>query len=354
MLDKFKTSKTYKVVNSIASNAILALLLTFVFFAYDEWKDNRQDVENQEQFSETVDRLEHIQHALSTRFLGTFPNYLTEINNVFANLQPQDTVIIFEDVLYYGIKSRPKEFRAFNEILIRHALHGGAVKIVYYDNHPQNAVFPWDKTFYRMVMESRIAMSYVPMVRQEHRARMNEASDADKMPGSPYPALLDSALTEKYFRKTCAQDRKKAEAEIQSYLDTALIHVPDSAIGTPEAAIVHQMCLALDSIKQANLGHGKKLDDVHFADYVRMYSDMTDCIAACYKSCGIDSIVPINEYLTMSCWLIKPADTKNRATEAILAFPSKYASDEIGFYSQDASFAKYITTVWAGICGSNK
>lgn len=61
-------------------------------------------------------------------------------------------------------------------------------------------------------------------------------------------------------------------------------------------------------------------------------------------------LVTLNEYLTMSCWLVKPAH-KNRSSSANLAFPSKYSNDEIGFYSQDEFFAEYITTILQGVRG---
>ncbi|MBP5614548.1 MAG: hypothetical protein J6X35_10460, partial [Bacteroidales bacterium] len=95
---------------------------------------------------------------------------------------------------------------------------------------------------------------------------------------------------------------------------------------------------------------GKGINEVHFADYERMYSDVTDCIAECYRYHGIE-LLPLNEYLTMSCWLIKPAN-KNSSVKSILAFPSKYSSDEIGFYSQDELFSEYIVTILNGVRGN--
>ena len=50
----------------------------------------------------------------------------------------------------------------------------------------------------------------------------------------------------------------------------------------------------------------------------------------------------------MSGWLITPVD-KKRSVASILAFPSKYSSDEIGFYSQDELFSAYIMTILQGI-----
>ena len=66
------------------------------------------------------------------------------------------------------------------------------------------------------------------------------------------------------------------------------------------------------------------------------------------KIIGIDT--SLNDYLTMSCWLIKPAN-KRHSVKSILAFPAKYSSDEIGFYSQDELFSEYITTILQGVRG---
>ena len=49
----------------------------------------------------------------------------------------------------------------------------------------------------------------------------------------------------------------------------------------------------------------------------------------------------MNEYLTMSCWLVRD--------KTVLAFPSKYATEEIGFISQDKAFVDYIHTMLVGV-----
>lgn len=347
MFNKFKTSKAFKIVNGIATSAILALLLSLMFFAYDVFRDADQDKRDDEHFEKTVEQLDKISQSLSTRFLGTFPIYLTEINRILKNVQPRDTIVILEDLLYYGIKSCPNEFRQLNTTLINHAQNGGKVIIAYYDNHPLEADKPWISVFYRVALESRVSMEYIPNIKNEHRDKMLVHSRGNN--DIEYAIRLDSALTEKYFAKTRDDNREKAEHTRLGYLNKALVMREDSTLNNRADTIVNKMCLKLDSIKQHYLGNGKNLNDVQFKDYLHMYSEMTDCIAANYRNENIE-LIPINEYLTMSCWLIKPAD-KVRTTEAILAFPSKYNSNEIGFYSQDASFAQYITIILAGIRG---
>ena len=65
-----------------------------------------------------------------------------------------------------------------------------------------------------------------------------------------------------------------------------------------------------------------------------------------YNKYGID-MVPLDDYLTMSCWMVKKSNPKEVKT--VLAFPSKFSSDEIGFYSQDEAFSKYIGTMLEGV-----
>ncbi len=340
MFEKLKTSKSYRIFNSIAKSATFALAISILLFSFEMYKELDQESQNNQHFIETVRQLDEVRQSLSTRFLGTFPNYITEINRVFENLQAQDTVVIFEDVLYYGIKSRPNEFSHFQQLLIRHSRQGGKVIVAYYNNHPDVMQDPiWNTVFHRMVLEGLISSAYVPKIGEER------AEEFPKRRGDySWMIRMDSIITEKYFLKTCQENRDAAENMWEGYL------VPiakDTILNRTDDIVVKRVYQQIDSIKQACLGNGKRLDDVHFADYKRMYSDMTDCIADFYKYNGIE-LIPLNEYLTMSCWLIKPADV-NRSTEAILAFPSKYASDEIGFYSKDVSFADYISKMLEGV-----
>ena len=77
---------------------------------------------------------------------------------------------------------------------------------------------------------------------------------------------------------------------------------------------------------------------------------MNEVIAKYYVNYGVD-MVPMNEYLTMSCWLVKKG---NKGIGSVLAFPSKYSTDEIGFYSQDEAFSRYITTMLEGVKDNQK
>lgn len=345
MFENFRSSKTFKIINGIATSAILALLLSFAFFGYDLYKDIKRDQKNKENLGIITQTLDGITLSLSTKYLGTFPGYLEETLRVFEHLEENDTVIIFEDVLYYGIKSKPEEFRRFNQFLINHARHGGKVVIAYYDNHSQTIA---TNVFRNMIKEGRIDLQYLSVIQMEIEQGMEHAKNKNRA----LAIQLDSVITEKYFQQSVLKDTSAAEKVRKEYLDKALVANLKQLEKSGFDIVISRLCVDLDSIKQHYLGGGKSFDDIRFADYEHMYSDMTDCIAECYLYHGIE-LIPLNEYLTMSCWMIKPANS-NRRSEAILAFPSKYASDEIGFYSQDSSFEKYITAMLSGVRRSQK
>ena len=343
MLDKFRRTKSYHILSNIAKSATFALALSVLFFGYEVYKEYSQERRNNEHVAETVRQLDAVRQSLSTRFLGTFPNYLTDINCVLENLQAQDTVIIFEDVLYYGIRSRPDDFIHFLQLLVHHSVNGGTVIVAYYDNHPDFLHQPvWNSVFHRMILEARVAPNFIPQIAEERAEQSNLLNKS-------YSTInkIDSMITEKYFVQTREDDYSVAENTWKGYLANIVKEHESDSLKTTLDVAVYQLCLCIDSIKQLHLGNNKTLDEVCFADYESMYSDITDCIALCFQNNGIE-LLPLNEYLTMSCWLVKPA-SKSRAIEAILAFPSKYASEEIGFYSQDKSFANYITVMLKGI-----
>ncbi len=355
---KFKQTRFYRSINTFASSAIIGLAITLLIFAYKVYFGKKQ-------FDETVDRLDNISKSLSTRCLGKFPAYISEINDVFATLQPGDTVVIFEDVLYYGIKSNPTGFGQLQQHLLNHSRQGGKVIVAYYDNHYKGANFPWMTVFHRMIVESRIAPKYLTQITTERHKRIEEMAEKNKQNNTTGSqgrldrlmtlVNIDSCVTEEFFELTRDNDIESAQKVVKGYLSFYEILKRDASSTVLSDAVVNNLCYSIDTIMHHYIGIGgesgkKTVKDIHFSDYENMYSDITDCIAECYRYHGVE-LLPLNEYLTMSCWLIKPADTK-RPVASILAFPSKYSSDEIGFYSQDELFSEYIMTILQGVHGN--
>lgn len=355
---RFKQTWFYKSINTFASSAIIGLAITLLIFGYKVYSGKMQ-------FDETVGRLDNISHSLSTRCLGKFPAYISEINEVFSSLETGDTVIIFEDVLYYGIKSDPVGFSRLQQLLLNHSRQGGKVIVASYDNRARGVGDPWKTVFHRMIVESRIAPKYLSQLRVERQKRLDQAIEnhlkndtstfLDKKEGLRVRAYIDSCVTEEFYGLTRDNDVEAAQNVLKGYLSFFDVIKNDASSTVLNDPVINNLCSNIDSIMHYYLGKGqdakgKGINGVHFADYERMYSDVTDCIAECYRYHGIE-LLPLNEYLTMSCWLIKPAN-KNRPVESILAFPSKYSSDEIGFYSQDELFSEYIVTILNGVRGN--
>ena len=161
---------------------------------------------------------------------------------------------------------------------------------------------------------------------------------------------FDSCFTEEFYRLTVNDNIDEAKKSVDEYMHSEFFDKD----ATQTNAIVKNLCDSITEIKQKYLMNGeerKKLQEIHFFDFKNMYSEITDKIIEIYNFHNIN-LVPINEYLTMSCWLIKPVNP-NRPPQAIIAFPSKYSTSEIGFYSQDHLFSEYITTMLNGIRNNN-
>ena len=106
---KFKESRAYRISKIIMDSASVAMIISIAFFAFEISEGKRET-------QEVVDNLVQIQNSLSTRYLGLFPEYISNINTVLEDaLEHQmrtnksDTVIIFEDVLYEALPQKEIE-----------------------------------------------------------------------------------------------------------------------------------------------------------------------------------------------------------------------------------------------------
>ena len=156
---------------------------------------------------------------------------------------------------------------------------------------------------------------------------------------------LDSTLCEKYFVATRKDDPVKFKKDVEAYLGKELIDKDTTNFSQAEM-ITYRMCVAIDSVKRHFIGDGKPIESILFSDYEQMYRGMCEIIAKHYAKQSF-VLVPLDEYLTMSCWMVR--EGSHKGVKTVLAFPSKYSSDEIGFYSQDEAFSKYIGTMLEGV-----
>ena len=316
----FKRTFIYKIAQFIVSSAAVSLLITLVIFAVEQKEDEERTDAMIGNLQDISGNLLEVQNSVSTRYLGIFPDYLTEVNSLLEKREVGDTIVVFEDVLYYGILSKPADFIKMNHMLLSHMDEGGHVTIVHYN--------PKGRTFSRMVRESRISPEYF--------AAMDIEKDSLRRKRMGFDA--DNEVNEKYFALTRDNDLNSLSVNVNKYLKPiAQFADASDEIGRELSQLYHQM----DSVKTFWLG-GKPVTEVKFSDYMNMYKDLTALLSDMYSSHGVE-LIPIDEYLTMTCWLV--------SGHAVLAFPSKYATDEIGFYSKDPAFSKYINTMLDGVRG---
>lgn len=376
--NKFKATKGYRISKIIMDSASFALILSVVFFAY-EMSEGKRETE------EVVKNLVTIQNSLTTRYLGLFPEYIYNINTILENaLEHQkistkaDTVIIFEDVLYYGIRSDAEGFRKMYQNILQLAENGCHITIAYYA--------PNGRPFNQMAKDGLIDAQYLrnhQQYIQNHYDKLKEFNkEREKIPFAPdsieyqnkmfelvekyFPylydpkqstlnkeqerkhiarslgeyTLIDSIACEIYFDSTKLTHRKEIRKKAKGYCSPIPL---DRTANDSISLKINRMCTELEYAMQDYMD--KPVEKITYFDFKNMYCDMTEIIINVLKTNPNIELLPLHETLLMSCWLTKIGDVE----QAIFAFPSKYSTDEIGFISQDEAFAKYIHTMLNGI-----
>lgn len=366
-----RTSKYRLLLNSTT----LALLLSVGFFSYEMINSTKET-------DQIVQNLMEIQGSLSTRYLGLFPEYIDNINNLLNNTiedqcksEIQDTVIIFEDVLYYGIRSDAEGFRKMVENLVTLTNNGCHIIIAFYD---ENSI-----PFKQMIRDKLIGHEYKKRYRDDmnsYRQRVNQLRQAssnldqdmpriefdDKMKGfintyfdnylinNPNRAaslpqvirniysyqVVDSILSQYYYEVTYKNNPKKIEATIKSLLHP--LPKKENAVDATSLR-VNQLCAKLDNIKQHYMD--KPHQSITYFDFYNMYKEISNAICSLYRQQPNIELLPMSESHMMCCWM----SSVNGKDQAIFAFPSKYSTDEIGFISQDVAIARYIRTMLKGV-----
>ena len=359
----------------LTNSASFALLLSIIFFSYETIENSRETeevIDNltsiQESFNPLVDNLKEIEGSLSTRYLGIFPEYIDNINDLFAEaksggMHEGDSVIVFEDVLHYGVISDPKGFRLMVRNLLELSQNGGKITIVHYNKD--------GRMFKQMVTDELVSDRQLPEYRNDVRALFDFRNKrtgrtfndyAKHVPDILYKyfgkydfndieeqkkviAILDSAamreevMLEHNFRLSMAADKASYERSWEKMNKK----IPTNDFQDDELTRrINMLCHDIDSLKMHYMD--KPLADVCYMDYLNLYKGMTALISDMFKKSGIE-VVPINESIMMCCWMVDIGGLK----KAIFAFPSKYSTDEIGFVSKDAAIIKYINTMLRGV-----
>ncbi len=364
-----------KKIRMILDSATFALLLSIVLFSYEM-------ISGAQETKQIVDNLSEIQNSLSTRYLGIFPEYIDKINELLSDAVEQqnkneirDTVIIFEDVVYYGIRSDAHGFRKMVENLMTLSNNGCHITMAFYDvkgmpfkhmirdkliDYEHQICYRDDMSSYRrrvsqMRRESRNIEANMP--RHEFEQKIKEllnknfdnylqknpkrADSLSQFMSNIYSYVyVDSLLTQRYYEQTRAEDPKR----FNSMVEGLLLPLPQRQDAIDATSLrVNQLCAELDEIKRHYMDKPKS--DITYSDFYNMYKDISLAICDLLGQQPNIELLPLTESLMMCCWM----SSINGREQAIFAFPSKYSTDEIGFISRDVNIARYIHTMLKGI-----
>lgn len=374
--EQFK--KGFYKLRLILDSATFALLLSVFFFLYEMNRSAREK-------EEVVEELIGIKNNLTTRYLGLFPEYIDNINSLLKesvehsnNSEERDSVIIFQDVLYYGIRSDAEGFRQMISNILQLADNDCHITIAYYN--------PEGRPFKNMIRDELISIDYqkkyisdmddyrkrITKYRREMRNlpenltfeefdenvtrlindnfdnyfdqiavdELDKKKIIDNLRSYRY---VDSIISEQYYDSTRLADKNRFEENVESHRVKSSLYKNAS---DDVSVKTNNLLKKLDEVRLYYLD--KNYDDIVYSDFCNMYKEMSNTISDFFAQNENIELIPLNENMMMSCWL----SDINGDEKAIFAFPSKYSTDEIGFISQDASFANYIRTMLKGIKSS--
>lgn len=357
----------------ILDSATFALVLSVAFFLYEMTKNSKES-------KEVVGELVSIKNSLTTRYMGVFPEYISSINNLLGEavdhqkkFDTRDSVVIFQDVLYYGIRSDVHGFKKMMNNLLTLSHYGCHITIAYYD--------PDATPFKNMIRDKLISYEYQRCYRKDmddyrkrisqfrrDKSRISPEQSFDSIDVAMYNIInknfdnylanngvmnkmawvenissyryVDSIIRERYYDSTRLENPTFVINTIEGHLERIPLYKDE--IGDITAK-VDNLCKKLDDIEERYLKG--KVNDVSYYDFYNMYKEITIEISNMLAQNPNVELIPLRESMMMSCWMIDV----NGLEKAIFAFPSKYSTDEIGFISQDVAFSKYIRTMLNGI-----
>lgn len=371
--EQFK--KGFHKLRLLLDSATFALVLSVAFFSYEMTKNARES-------EEVIDELINIKNNLTTRYLGLFPEYIDNINSLLNEAvehqkisEVRDSVVIFQDVLYYGVRSDAKGFRQMITNILQLAANGCHITIAYYN--------PEGRPFKNMIRDKLISFDYQKKYRtdmESYRKRISQyRKDVKELPENLSFEEFDAHITklvndnfDNYFEQITFEDKNKKtlidnlssyryvdSVICEQYYDSTRLHNRNTFENNVKSLKVklplyrdvfddisiktNNLLSVLDEIKSSYMK--KNYDDIMYSDFYNMYKDMSNAVSDLFGQSENIELIPLNENMMMSCWL----SDINGEEKAIFAFPSKYSTDEIGFISQDASFANYIRTMLEGI-----
>lgn len=395
LMKKMKASKTMRLVKIIFENAAFAFLLSIILFGLEMYDNIHESREITKTLDSISSNLVEVQSSLSTRYLGEFPDFVHDIDSLYGQTKPGDTIVILEDVLFYGIYSAPVDFYNANVKLLELAEKGSPVSIAYYKPYsmaydfmlPELLLAQEQYKYYRDTLkifrerndkykQKRREIKYLNLSEEEKNMQLCQYIDScfqdliddqvlkeQKKRVCTYDheqkinvnnsndiieddfEIIRKMLLKKYFAKTRDRDPKAFKEMVQKYRHATIKH-KEQVVSTNTHTIVYKMCQKMDSIRWNYLGKEKSpVDKIEYSDFENMFTSMTNVMVDTYRHYNI-RLIPMENFVSVRSWLI--CDKRGKS-KAIMAFPSRYSSSEIGFYTTDKSTKNYILTMQKGI-----
>ena len=316
----------------ILDSATFALVLSVAFFLYEMTKNSMES-------KEVIGELVSIKNSLTTRYMGVFPEYISSINNLLGEavdhqkkFDTRDSVVIFQDVLYYGIRSDVHGFKKMMNNLLTLSHYGCHITIAYYD--------PDATPFKNMIRDKMISYEYQRCYRKDmddyrkrisqfrrDKSRISPEQSFDSIDVAMYNIInknfdnylanngvmnkmawvenissyryVDSIIRERYYDST----RMKNPVSIRNTVKGHLEEIPlyEDKIGDISAK-VDNLCRKLDDIEEYYLKG--KVDNISYYDFYNMYKDITIEISNMLSQNPNVELIPLRESMMMSCWMI--------------------------------------------------
>jgi hypothetical protein len=159
--------------------------------------------------------------------------------------------------------------------------------------------------------------------------------------------IIRAILQEQYFAETCDANKKAFESRIKKYRKMMAQSLKAETADTRAEIEMRQVFSKMDSVRLKNVGDARiPVESITFADIKNMYTEMSMVMEETFSKYPNISLVPVNEFLSVRSWLVMSSNNRN---QAIMAFPSRYDSSEIGFFTTDATTTEYVLTMRQGI-----
>ena len=385
IIHKVRNSSLWRYSKLITGSATFALILSIIFFV---WETKTSNKANEKIASDLLE----VQRSLSTRYLGIFPEYIGTTNEMLREALEKkedfssDTIVVFEDVLYYGVVSDSEGFMEVNDKLLQLADKGAKVFVVYYKTQTplfvkslreqlfspncykqfvntqrllRERVIEFQKEIreitrprqqlkiryeYRTLMDSLANVHFSDIIDNKTFENQRKVMAKQSNNRIHYDVIAEMLLNERFFSATRDENHKAFEKMIDKYRKPIVGKDKDKSFKRQSWQETTDMCRKMDSLRASLME--QPYDSISFEHFIKLNSGYTKIMENEYAYHRNISLIPIEDYLTMSCWMV---GNRYEGYNIIIAFPNRYSSSEIGFASRDDNIARYIHTMLEGI-----